>query len=126
MRHYEIILMVHPDKSEKISHIIEFYSNIIRTKKGIIHRLEDWGQRPLSYMINKLKKAHYVLMNIEVSINCMQYLENNFKFNLNIIRHFILLCCEAFKKKSPMLQTQEHIKKELTSVKNTQNKVIIK
>ncbi|VFP83854.1 30S ribosomal protein S6 [Buchnera aphidicola] len=126
MRHYEIILMVHPDKSDKISHIIEFYSNMIKSKKGVIHRLEDWGQRSLSYTINKLKKAHYVLMNIEISIQYMQDLENDFKFNINIIRYLILLCNEAFKEKSPMLQTQEYIKKESISIKNNQNQVIIK
>ncbi|VFP78380.1 30S ribosomal protein S6 [Buchnera aphidicola (Cinara cuneomaculata)] len=126
MRHYEIILMVHPDKSEKISNIIEFYSNKIRSKQGIIHRLEDWGLRPLSYMIKKVKKAHYILINIEVSIACIKYLENNFKFNLNIIRYLILLCREAYKQISPILQTQEYLKKELVSNKNNQNKIIIK
>ncbi|VFP81653.1 30S ribosomal protein S6 [Buchnera aphidicola] len=126
MRHYEIVLMIHPDKSEKISQIIEYYSNIITSKKGIIHRLEDWGQRVLSYPIKKLQKAHYILINIEVSIECLKHLENDFKFNINIIRHLILLCTEAFKKMSPILQLQENNKKELISSRKKIHKNIKK
>ncbi|VFP88792.1 30S ribosomal protein S6 [Buchnera aphidicola (Cinara piceae)] len=126
MRHYEIVLMINPDKSEKISQIIEYYSNLIITKKGVIHRLEDWGQRVLSYPIKKLEKAHYILMNIEVSVEFLKYLENNFKFNISIIRYLILLCSEAFKKMSPILQIQENSKKELVSSKNNRRKNIKK
>lgn len=125
VRHYEIILMIHPDKGEKISQIIEFYKNIVISKNGKIHRLEDWGKLSLSYMIKKLKKAHYILMNIEVPITCIKYLENHFKFNINIIRHLILLCPVAFKKVSVMLQTQQDNQQEKKFSKTNVNKKII-
>ncbi|WP_075434171.1 30S ribosomal protein S6 [Buchnera aphidicola] len=124
MRHYEIILMIHPDKSEKVSQIIEFYSNLVIIRKGKIHRVEDWGKRSLSYMIKKLQKAHYILMNIEVSIECMQYLENHFKFNSSIIRNLVLGCSEAVTKSSIMMKGQEKNNPNLTSLTRETNKQI--
>ncbi|ABJ90821.1 30S ribosomal protein S6 [Buchnera aphidicola] len=115
MRHYEIILMINPEKNKKIFIIIEEYNKLIHMYKGIIHRFEDWGKRSLSYTIKNLKKAHYFLMNIEVSSECIKELENSFKFNINIIRYFILTRTKAHKKISPILKNKEENKKELNS-----------
>ncbi|VFP77954.1 30S ribosomal protein S6 [Buchnera aphidicola] len=125
MRHYEIILMIYPDKNEKILHVIDFYTKIILSKSGTIHRSENWGQRVLSYSINKLQKANYVLMNIEVSIECMKYLENHFKFNSKIIRNLILVCNKAHTDMSPILRNQENKKKEVISTKNNHKKYFV-
>ncbi|VFP86254.1 30S ribosomal protein S6 [Buchnera aphidicola (Cinara pseudotaxifoliae)] len=126
MRHYEIILMINPDKNEKILHIIDFYSKMILSKSGVIHRSENWGQRILSYSINKLQKANYVLMNIEVSVECMKELENHFKFNSNIIRNLILVCNKAHTDMSPILRNQENNKKEIVVTNNNHKKYFIK
>ncbi|VAX76881.1 30S ribosomal protein S6 [Buchnera aphidicola] len=123
MRHYEIILMIYPEKSEKVIKIIELYKKIILSKNGRIHRLENWGKRSLAYTIQKLQQAHYILMNIEVSIVCMKYLENHFKFNLNIMRHLVTICSTAFKEISVILKNQEENKKELSFSKVPSKKV---
>ncbi len=90
MRHYEIVFMVYPNKSLYINDIIKYYSNIINSSNGLIHRLEDWGLRYLSYSIKKYYKAHYVLMNIEVHINTMNKLKDDFKLNLSILRFIFI------------------------------------
>ncbi len=90
MRHYEIVFMVYPNKSIYIKDIIKHYSFIINSNNGKIHRLEDWGLRYLSYSIKKYYKAHYILMNVEISIDTMYKLNSDLKLNLNILR-FILI-----------------------------------
>ena len=80
MRHYEIVFMVHPDQSDQVSGMIERYSAVINDGKGKVHRLEDWGRRHLSYPINKIHKAHYVLMNIECDQGILQELKTNFRY----------------------------------------------
>ena len=90
MRHYEIVFMVHPDQSEQVAGMIERYSAVITEANGTIHRLEDWGRRQLAYPINKLHKAHYVLMNIEAGQEVIDELENNFRFNDAVIRNMIM------------------------------------
>lgn len=90
MRHYEIVFMVYPNKSLYINDIIKHYTTIINSSNGLIHRLEDWGLRYLSYSIKKYYKAHYVLMNIEVNINIMNKLKNDFKLNSNILRFIFI------------------------------------
>ncbi len=86
MRHYEIIFLVHPDQSEQVPGMIERYRSIIESKGGHIHRLEDWGRRQLAYPIQKLPKAHYVLMNIECNGEALNELENAFRFNDAVLR----------------------------------------
>lgn len=107
MRHYEIVLMIHPDQSEQISDMIKRYSMIITNDSGKIHRLEDWGRRQLAYPINKLHKAHYILMNIETSIKIIDELKMTLRFNDSIIRSMILRVKKAFTDASPMVKVKE-------------------
>jgi small subunit ribosomal protein S6 len=102
MRHYEIVFMVHPDQSEQVPAMIERYTGVITEDGGKVHRLEDWGRRHLAYPINKIHKAHYVLMNVECSKPAMDELTHNFRFNDAIIREMILRQDEAVTEPSPM------------------------
>lgn len=90
MRHYEIVFMVHPDQSEQVNGMIERYTASITEAGGTVHRLEDWGRRQLAYPINKLHKAHYVLMNIEAEQSVIDDLETAFRFNDAVIRNMIM------------------------------------
>lgn len=90
MRHYEVVFMVHPDQSEQVPAMIERYRAMIEEDGGTIHRLEDWGRRQLAYPINKIHKAHYVLMNIECTQNALDELESAFKFNDAVIRRLVI------------------------------------
>ncbi|VFP84414.1 30S ribosomal protein S6 [Candidatus Erwinia haradaeae] len=107
MRHYEIVFMVHPDQSEQVFSMIERYSDIITSAKGLIHRLEDWGRRPLAYPIHKLQKAHYVLMNVEVSQDIIDHLESQFRFNDSIIRTMVMRMKKAVTEPSHMLKVKD-------------------
>jgi small subunit ribosomal protein S6 len=102
MRHYEIVFLVHPDQSEQVPAMIERYRSTIESQNGKIHRLEDWGRRQLAYPINKIHKAHYVLMNIECGAEVMKELESAFRFNDAVIRNLILSLEEAVTEPSPM------------------------
>ncbi|SFU67847.1 SSU ribosomal protein S6P [Nitrosomonas eutropha] len=104
MRHYEIIFIVHPDQSEQVSAMIERYSNIITERSGEIHRLEDWGRRQLTYPIQKLHKAHYILMNIKCDQESLNELEHSFKFNDAILRHLVIRMNGPVTTPSPMMQ----------------------
>ena len=95
MRHYEIVFLVHPDQSEQVPGMIDRYSNMITAKEGKIHRVEDWGRRQLAYPINKIYKAHYVLMNIECDQGVRDELESAFRFNDAVIRNLIMKRDEA-------------------------------
>ena len=90
LRHYEVVFLVHPDQSEQVPAMIERYKALIETDGGKIHRLEDWGRRQLAYPIVKLAKAHYVLMNIEVTQSVLDELESGFRFNDAILRHLVI------------------------------------
>jgi len=90
MRHYEIVFLVHPDQSEQVNAMSERYRGIVEAAKGKVHRFEDWGRRVLAYPINKLVKAHYVMMNIECDAVTLAELENNFRFNDAILRHLTI------------------------------------
>ncbi len=89
MRHYEVVFIVHPDQSEQVPAMIERYKTMIESQQGKIHRLEDWGRRQLAYPIQKLAKAHYVLMNIECGQVSLDELEHAFKFNDAVLRHLV-------------------------------------
>jgi len=91
MRHYEIILMIHPDQSEQVPAMLERYKGMITAGGGKIHRVEDWGRRQMVYMINKLAKAHYLCVNIEADQAVMSELEHAFKFNDAVLRHLTVL-----------------------------------
>jgi len=95
MRHYEIVFMVHPDQSEQVGGMIERYTKMIKDSGGTVHRLEDWGRRQLSYPINKIHKAHYVLMNIECGQEVLDELTSIFRYNDAIIRNLVIKRDEA-------------------------------
>jgi small subunit ribosomal protein S6 len=99
MRHYEIVFLVHPDQSEQVPAMIERYRNSIEADGGKIHRLEDWGRRQLAYPIQKLHKAHYVLMNIECSTAVLEELTSAFRFNDAVIRNMVI------NRKEPITET---------------------
>jgi len=90
VRHYEVVFMVHPDQSEQVPGMIERYSNVITKDGGTVHRLEDWGRRQLAYHINKIHKAHYVLMNVEASNEAMEELTTTFRYNDAVIRNMVI------------------------------------
>lgn len=107
MRHYEIVFMVHPDQSERVTGMIERYSVFITRAEGQIHRLEDWGRRQLAYPINKLHKAHYILMNVEAPQAVIDELETAFRFNDAVIRSMIMRVKHAVTEASPMLKAKD-------------------
>ena len=102
MRHYEIVFMVHPDQSEQVPAMIERYRAGIEGHGGAIHRLEDWGRRQLAYPIQKLSKAHYVLMNIECNNEALEELQHAFRFNDAVLRNQVIKCKVAITDPSPM------------------------
>jgi small subunit ribosomal protein S6 len=107
MRHYEVVFLVHPDQSEQVPAMIERYTTSIKDSGGVIHRLEDWGRRQLAYPINKIHKAHYVLMNIECNQEALNELTTNFRFNDAVIRNMVLVCDEAITEPSPLMKEKE-------------------
>jgi len=107
MRHYEIVFMVHPDQSEQVPAMVERYTSLVTENGGTVHRLEDWGRRHLAYPINKIHKAHYVLMNVECSGETLDEIENIFRFNDAIIRSLVVRCSEAITEASPMMKPVE-------------------
>ena len=106
MRHYEIVILVHPDQSEQVPAMIERYRSIIESDEGRVHRLEDWGRRQLAYPIAKVHKAHYVLMNIECGAKVINDLKGAFRFNDAVLRDLILLRREAVTEASPLAKTK--------------------
>jgi len=104
MRHYEIVFIVHPDQSEQVPGMVERYSSLITSKGGLIHRKEDWGRRQLTFPIQKMHKAHYLLMNIECDQPTLDELEHAFKFNDAVLRHMTVKMTEAVTAPSPMLR----------------------
>lgn len=107
MRHYEIVFMVHPDQSEQVPGMIERYTGSITEAGGSIHRLEDWGRRQLAYPIQKLHKAHYVLMNVEAPQTVIDELETNFRYNDAVLRNLIMRTNEAVVEPSPMAKVRD-------------------
>ena len=107
MRHYEVVFLVHPDQSEQVPAMIERYKALIEGDNGKIHRLEDWGRRQLAYPIANLAKAHYVMLNIEVSQNALNELETGFRFNDAVLRHLVIRRDEADTEQSFILKSKE-------------------
>ena len=107
MRQYEIVFMVHPDQSEQVPGMIERYTGSIEAAGGKIHRLEDWGRRQLAYPINKLHKAHYVLMNVEAPGEVIDELETTFRFNDAVLRNMIMRTKAAVTEASPIAKAKE-------------------
>ena len=107
MRHYEIVFIVHPDQSEQVPAMVERYRSVIAQRNGVVHRLEDWGRRQLAYSIQKLHKAHYVLMNIECDNETLRELEHSFKFSDAVLRHLIVGMPKAHTGPSPMMREEK-------------------
>jgi len=107
MRHYEIVFLVHPDQSEQVPAMIERYQNMVTNNGGSVHRLEDWGRRLLAYPINKVHKAHYVLMNIECDAVTLEQLTSGFRFNDAVIRNLVVRRDEAITESSLLAKSRE-------------------
>ena len=107
MRHYEIVFLVHPDQSDQVSAMVDRYKTMIENGGGKVHRLEDWGRRILAYPINKILKAHYVLINIETSQEILDELVSAFRFNDAVLRHMVISCKDAITEPSPMMKSIE-------------------
>jgi small subunit ribosomal protein S6 len=107
MRHYEVVLIIHPDQSEQVPAMIERYKSLIQNAGGKVHRLEDWGRRQLAYNIEKLAKAHYLCMNIECNQATLEELEHGFKFNDAVLRHLTIKKDTAQTEPSIMMKTVE-------------------
>jgi small subunit ribosomal protein S6 len=107
MRHYEIIFMVHPDQSEQVSGMIERYTATVTNAGGQVHRLEDWGRRQMAYSINKIHKAHYVLMNVECSEEALEELSTNFRYNDAVLRNLVIRTDEAITEESPIAKADK-------------------
>jgi len=107
MRHYAIVVLIHPDQSEQVPAMLERYKSLITTTGGQVHRVEDWGRRQLAYQINKLAKAHYLCLNIEVSKETLVELETGFKFNDAVLRHLTVLKDKAETTPSVMMKQVE-------------------
>lgn len=107
MRHYEVVFMVHPDQGDQVAGMIDRYKSMVEAAGGSMHRLEDWGRRPLAYMINKVHKAHYVLMNVECPSSVIDEITELFKFNDAVMRHIVLLKDKAITGPSSMLKKIE-------------------
>ncbi|MES3013132.1 MAG: 30S ribosomal protein S6 [Pseudomonadota bacterium] len=107
MRHYEIVLLIHPDQSEQVPAMLERYKGLVTAAGGKLHRVEDWGRRQLAYMINKLAKAHYLCLNIECGQETLTELETGFKFNDAVLRHLTVSKSKAETAPSVMMKAVE-------------------
>ena len=107
MRHYEIVLLIHPDQSEQVPAMLERYKGLITTGGGVVHRVEDWGRRQLAYLIQKLAKAHYLCLNIEVNNETLTEIETGFRFNDAVLRHMTVAKAKAETTPSIMMKAVE-------------------
>ncbi len=110
MRHYEVVFLVHPDQSEQVSGMIEKYTQLVNDSGGKVHRLEDWGRRQLAYPINKIHKAHYVLLNIECGQEILDELTTLFRYNDAVIRNLVVKMKEAVSEESFILKQERESK----------------
>lgn len=107
MRHYEIVVMVHPDQSDQVGAMVERYQKVVTDNGGKVHRFEDWGRRQMAYSIEKLHKAHYVLLNIECSGEVVKELDHAFRFNDAVVRYLIIKEDQAHTEPSFLLKAKE-------------------
>jgi small subunit ribosomal protein S6 len=107
MRHYEIVFMVHPDQSEQVAGMVERYTTAIQKDGGQVHRMEDWGRRQLAYPINKIHKAHYVLMNVEASNDAIEELTTAFRFNDAVVRNLVIRRQESVTEESFIMKAEK-------------------
>ena len=107
MRHYEIVLLIHPDQSEQVPAMLERYKTLVAAGGGKVHRVEDWGRRQLAYMIQKLAKAHYRCLNIECTQEILTEIETGFRFNDAVLRHLTVSRDKAEANPSIMMKAVE-------------------
>ena len=107
MRHYEIVFLVHPDQSEQVPAMVEKYQQMLTSQGGKIHRFEDWGRRQLAYPINKVHKAHYVMINAECDVAQLNEVTTAFRFNDAVIRSLVVNCDEAITEPSPQMRKDD-------------------
>ena len=112
MRHYEIVFLVHPDQSEQVPGMIERYSNLVTQGNGTVHRAEDWGRRQLAYPINKIHKAHYVLLNVECGLEVLEEITTAFKFNDAVLRNLIMKRKKPDTEESPLMKLERESKEK--------------
>lgn len=112
MRHYEIVFLVHPDQSDQVSGMIERYRGMVESTEGVVHRLEDWGRRQLAYPIQKLHKAHYVLMNVECNQEALDEIEGAFRFNDAVLRHMTMRMRGPVTEASPLVKSKDDKEEE--------------
>lgn len=112
MRHYEIVFLVHPDQSDQVPGMVDRYTKSIEAGDGKVHRLEDWGRRQLAYPIEKIHKAHYILMNIECGQDVLDELSSTFRFNDAILRNLIIAREDAVTEESPILKAEKSERSE--------------
>ncbi|MBK1720888.1 30S ribosomal protein S6 [Thiocystis violacea] len=115
MRHYEVVFLVHPSQSEQVPGMVERYQGNLEKRGGVVHRMEDWGRRPLAYPINKVHKAHYVLMNVECDQEAIDELENTFRFNDAVLRNLIIHRQSAVTEASPLAKGSDERERSETS-----------
>ena len=118
MRHYEVVFLVHPDQSEQVPGMIERYTQLVTENSGNVHRMEDWGRRQLAYPINKIHKAHYVLMNIECSGEVLDELNTLFRFNDAVLRNLIIKRKDAITEESFILKGERESKERRVRVEH--------
>ena len=107
MRHFEVVFLVHPSQSEQVAAMVERYRGNLEKRGGVVHRFEDWGRRPLAYPINKVHKAHYILMNVECDQEAIDELESAFRFNDAVLRNLIIRRDAAVTEPSALVKTGE-------------------
>ncbi|MDH5738167.1 MAG: 30S ribosomal protein S6 [Gammaproteobacteria bacterium] len=106
MRHYEVVVLVHPDQSEQVPGMLARYTSAIKESGGKVHRVEDWGRRQLAFPINKIHKAHYMLMNLECDKEAIDELTNSFKFNDAVLRNLVIKQKKAYTEESPIMKAE--------------------
>ncbi len=121
MRHYEIVVIIHPDQRDQLAAMLQRYRTIVETSGGTIHRQEDWGRRQLAYPIQKLHKANYILLNVECTQEALEELELGFRFNDAVLRNLIIKCDKAITEPSLILQASEKREKEYAEKRERDN-----
>ena len=122
MRHYELVLLVHPDQSDQVVGMVERYIKLVQDNNGVIHRLEDWGRRQLAYPINKIHKAHYVLFNIETDGETLAELEELFRYNDAIIRSLVIRRDEAITEESQLAKNADEKRARKATTRRPDNR----
>lgn len=122
MRHYELVLLVHPDQSDQVVGMVERYIKLVQDNNGVIHRLEDWGRRQLAYPINKIHKAHYVLFNIETDGETLAELEELFRYNDAIIRSLVMRRDDAVTEESQLAKNADEKRARKATTRRPDNR----